>query len=446
MTPTSSDRNTFQQHLRESGLLDTRQLREAAERLGGAPAADQARALVQWGWLTPFQARMLLQGRSRGFILGPYRVLEQVGRGGMGKVYKAVHETMNRPVALKVLSPKLVRTRKAREVFRNEVRTAATLNHPNIVQAYDASERDGRFFLAMEYVAGVTLGALVRRRGPLPVGLACEVVRQAALGLAHAHEKGLVHRDVKPTNLMVSAAPARRGAKVIQVKVLDFGLARLLRRSRGLAEGNEEVGRHPITGTPDFMSPEQARNRDGVDIRSDLYSLGCTFYYLLTGQVPFPGGGMLDKLVRHHSEVPAPPERLRPRVPPAVAAVVMRLLAKDPADRFQTPQELADALAPHASTRSLRRPRKARRRPEPSRAPEPVGAGAITLGPDDTAPHACAPAVVDAEREALSSWVEIRLSQRRQQRLALVLGASAAAGALALVATAALVVGLLLWL
>jgi serine/threonine-protein kinase len=383
---------------------------------------------MRCGWLTRFQARMLLHGRANGFFLGPYRILDQIGRGGMGKVYKALHESMNRTVALKVLTPSLMKTPKARAMFRNEVQTAAQLNHPNIVIAYDSNAIAGRHYLAMEFIKGATLSQLVDRRGPLPIGLACEIIRQAALGLQHAHEQGLVHRDVKPGNLMASvvrhpraargADGSKRPAKAtseLQVKILDFGLARLQRRNRAASDAGG--GRHPITGTPDYMSPEQARNRNAVDIRSDLYSLGCTFYYLLTAQVPFPGGSLLDKLIRHTSEVPAPPERLRPRIPPAVAAIVLRLIAKEPADRFQTPQELADALVPHAAVPSLEQARALRKRSRSSllqAAPPLPDEKTLGLDRDDTPAHACAPTVINDEQEALSSWVAIQLDERRQ--------------------------------
>jgi eukaryotic-like serine/threonine-protein kinase len=454
MTPTTSDRETFLQRLHQSGLLTGPQLRDVADLLGLAPGAtDLARALVRCGLLTRFQARMLLHGRTNGFFLGPYRILDQVGHGGMGKVYKALHETMNRTVALKVLSPSLVKTEKARAMFRHEVQTAAQLNHPNIVHAYDSNAIAGRHFLAMEFIAGATLSQLVEQRGPLPIGLACEIVRQAALGLQHAHEKGLVHRDIKPANIMVSVAHrhASEGngqvgngprSTELQVKVLDFGLARLQRRRKARDRDDPDSGRHPITGTPDYMSPEQARNRDAVDIRSDLYSVGCTFYFLLTGQVPFAGSSLLDKLIRHQTEVPAPPESHRPSIPAAVAAIVLRLIAKDPADRFQTPQELADALTPHAAVPSLEQARRLRRRRSSPRDHTPP-ADERTLGQDrqDTNPSASAPTVVNDEREALSSWVEIQLDQRRQQRRNLVWAVCTTAVLAAAVGAAAL-----LWL
>ncbi len=319
MTPTTSDRDLFLQHVRQSRLLSSAQLIGAEHAVGRhGDAVELARALIQGGLLTRFQARMLLHGRTDGFFLGAYRILEPLGKGGMGRVYKALHETMNRTVALKVLAPSLVKTEKAREFFRQEVQTAAQLNHPHIVHAYDANAVDGRHYLAMEFIAGPTLGQLVARRGPLPIGIACEVIRQAALGLQHAHVHGLVHRDIKPANVMLSlvagnsaAATAPASPRQLRATILDFGLAQLHQRRKRRSAADADSGQHTVTGTPDFMSPEQARHRDEVDIRSDLYSLGCTFYYVLTGRVPFPGGGVLDKLIRHHGEVPTAPEKLR---------------------------------------------------------------------------------------------------------------------------------------
>jgi serine/threonine-protein kinase len=433
MTPATSERDLFLLNLRRSGLVTDAQLRDAAVALSHIRSGSEAaHALVRIGLLTRFQARMLLHGRTMGFFLGPYRILEKIGHGGMGKVYKALHQTMNRVVALKILSPSLVKTPKARALFLREVQTAAQLHHPNIVHAYDANEVDGRYFLAMEYVAGATLSQIVHQRGPMPIGLACEVIRQAALGLQHAHEQGLVHRDIKPANLMVSVVRETDGAKthpllVPRVKILDFGLARLHRRTKRKAE-DPEVPRNPITGTPDFMSPEQACDKDAVDIRSDLYSLGCTFYYLLTGRVPFPGGSMLDKLIRHHSEMPTAPEVLRPKISPTVAAIGLKLLSKDPADRFQTPQELGDALAPLASCGSLSKARLPRRRVEPKHARTPrLAEKTVGNGLSDTAPHMVLPA--QAEQEAIAAWVDslVVQKQRSQRRWYLAAGAAVAA-------------------
>jgi len=274
-----------------------------------------------------------------------YRILDQLGEGGMGVVYKAEHKVMDRVVALKLLAPHLTANPAAVDRFRQEVKAAGKLSHPNIVISHDAGEAGGLHFLVMEYVEGISLDRLVARRGPLAVTMACHFARQVAQGLQHACDKGMVHRDIKPQNLMVT----RKG----QVKILDFGLARLARD----IETNGEPGkpRHAATapnlimGTPDYLSPEQAKNSSKVDIRADLYSLGCTLYFLLTGRPPFAKAAtLIDKLLAHTEEQAAPIEATRPDVPDGLLQIVSKLMAKRPADRFSTPSEVAAALAPFA--------------------------------------------------------------------------------------------------
>ena len=345
-----------------SGLLDREELTRALE---GQPPTERgkvvARHLVESGKLTRFQAQRILGGRTEGFILGQYRVLEELGRGGMGQVYKAVHQTMGRFVALKVLAPELTKTEKARSLFQSEVKAAAKLVHPNIVTAFDANHTGDRFFLVMEYVDGPNLSQLVKEQGPLPVEQACEYIRQAAVGLEHAHHMGLIHRDVKPSNLLVQQTNAGP-----QVKILDFGLALIT-----AGDVNKPVvgAANTVLGTPDYVSPEQARDQYNVDGRSDLYSLGFTFYYLLTGEVPFPGGSGMDKLVRHGSEPPVAIQTKRPDVPEPVAAIVHKLLAKNPKWRYQTAGELAAELqsvvGKKADWCAPARPRPKKQKPPP---------------------------------------------------------------------------------
>jgi eukaryotic-like serine/threonine-protein kinase len=256
---------------------------------------------------------------------------------------------MDRPVALKIVHRHLTDSPAAAERFRREVRTAARLNHPNIVSAYDADEAEGLHFLVMEYVEGQSLGDVLRRDGRLPVDLACDIIRQAAVGLQFAHEQGMVHRDVKPDNLMIT--PAGR------VKILDFGLARFARGGPG--EARPEGGTNPaapsqltlagtLMGTPDYMAPEQSDDSSRADVRADVYGLGCTLYQALTGQVPFPKGTALERITFHASQTPTPVRQLREEVPEALAAVVEKMMAKSPADRYREPAEVAEALAPFA--------------------------------------------------------------------------------------------------
>jgi serine/threonine-protein kinase len=334
------DAQHFFDNIVTSGLMDREEATRAAEGLDPKETPKTvARHLVEAGKLTRFQAERLLAGRTDGFILGQYRVLEELGRGGMGRVYKAVHQTMGRFVGLKVLAPELTKTEKARDLFQREVKAAARLNHPNIVTAFDAYLAGDRFFLVMEYVDGPNLSQLVKEQGPLPVEQACEYIRQSAVGLDYAHHLGLIHRDVKPSNLLVQQTTSGP-----QVKILDFGLALVTAGDGGATDA--AVGTtNTVLGTPDFVSPEQARDQYDVDGRSDLYSLGCTFYYLLTGEPPFPGGTGLDKLVRHGSEPPTAVRSKREEIPEAVAAIVHKLLAKNPKWRYQTAGELATDLA-----------------------------------------------------------------------------------------------------
>jgi serine/threonine protein kinase len=356
------DQATFLDHLRRSKLLSPEQIGELADRHPGAPPAAIARALVAKNLLTAYQAQQLLAGNARGFLLGPYRILDFLGQGSAGSVFRAEHITLGRVAAIKVFKPEAFASNEAYHFFQREVQATALLDHPNLVTAYDAGESRGVYFLVMEYVDGPSLRKMVRRDGPLPVGLACEIVRQTALGLQYAHERGMVHRDIKPANLLIRHAPgwkSRHSSKstpslalgaprLALVKVLDFGLARLGNGNNPAAEA-PTLALQPkvMIGTADYISPEQADDVHAVDIRSDLYSLGCTFYFALSGEVPFPGSTALEKLVKRLTEEPAPLRDKRPEVPAAVSAIVQRLMARDPSQRFQTPAEVAEALGPY---------------------------------------------------------------------------------------------------
>jgi serine/threonine protein kinase len=270
---------------------------------------------------------------------------------------------------VKVINRQYTANTAAVERFRREVRAAARLAHPNIVTAHDAEHAGDTLFLVTEYVEGQTLSRLVRECGPLPIAKACDYIRQAALGLQHAHERGMVHRDIKPENLMLIKSESRacRGpdfqsglehtaglenrptnrdrptnrTEPAVVKVLDFGLAALtVERGEGL------TAEHAIMGTPEYMAPEQAENSHAADIRADIYSLGCTLYALLTGNVPYPAETPLLKILAHRDRPLPSIRKARPDVPPELAAVLARMMAKKPQDRYQTPAEVAAALAP----------------------------------------------------------------------------------------------------
>jgi hypothetical protein len=283
-----------------------------------------------------------------------YEILEEVGRGGMGVVYKARRLDGGRVVALKVILKERLGSPEVVNRFRREALAAARLSHPNIVRVYESDQEGDTHFLAMEYVPGVTLQRLVEQSGPLPAPRACDFVRQAALGLQHAAEQGLVHRDIKPANLMLAVPPGAPLPPRSLVKILDMGVARLA--PGGAGESLTTLTRDgTVVGTPDYIAPEQLEDPHAADSRADLYSLGCTFYFLLGGRVPFPGGTLIQKLDRQRWETPPSVDQLRPEVPAAVAAVVRRLMAKHPDDRYRTPGELADALAQLARTGVLPR-------------------------------------------------------------------------------------------
>lgn len=299
-------------------------------------APDTATRLVQAGILTPFQAKLILQGKHKGFKLGPYRILNQIGAGGMGTVFLAEHAALRRRVALKVLPGRQALDPANVERFYREARAAATLDHPNIVHAYDVACDKGTHFLVLEYIDGETLDRMLSARGRLPVGLAVSYAVQAAAGLQHAHDKGVAHRDIKPANLLV-------GGDGI-VKVLDLGLAEFFEESSAKLDRNRG-----LTVTTDYAAPEQLRNCEAADHRADIYNLGATLYHLLTGRPPFEGT-TAAKMIAHQLTPVKPPRELCDEVPAALSDVVEVMLAKDPEDRYQTAGEAVQALLPFVST------------------------------------------------------------------------------------------------
>lgn len=278
---------------------------------------------------------------------GQYQLLRELGSGGMGTVYHAIHRKLDREVALKVLSAAATQNPDLVARFEREMKAVGKLNHANIVTAHDAGEVDGVHYLAMELVKGSNMEELVKQRGPLPTEEACEVIRQAALGLQHAYENGLVHRDLKPSNIMVTEDGA--------VKVLDLGLAMLDPAQHDALKITQP---DELLGTLDYMAPEQADNSKPVDIRADLYGLGATLYELLTGKTPLgttENDSLLAKFRALLSEEPTPIEELRPDLPDGLVEVIQRLLAKSPEDRPATPTEVADLLAPFCKEANLQR-------------------------------------------------------------------------------------------
>ncbi|MBX3450957.1 MAG: SUMF1/EgtB/PvdO family nonheme iron enzyme [Planctomycetaceae bacterium] len=278
-----------------------------------------------------------------GNLFGPYRILKKLGEGGMGAVYQAMHTRLDKVVALKVLPSQVTRHQAAVARFEREMRAVGKLEHPHIVRAMDAGEIDGTHYLAMEYVEGTDLAQLVKNRGPLSVVNGCKAIRQAALALAAAHAAGLVHRDLKPANLLVG--------KNGQIKLLDLGLARL---ADDTAESSELTSAGQAFGTPDFMAPEQWEDAHTTDARADLYALGCTLYYVLTGRPPYGGDRYKTTVAKFRGHVNDPIPDLaeaRPDVPAAVVDIYQKLMAKSPADRYQTAAEVVASLQPFSSSK-----------------------------------------------------------------------------------------------
>ena len=348
--------------LKQSGLLTAVQwetAQGAAKQLSNNRAADPgtaitaslAKELVTLGLLTPWQANQLLK-RQSGFVLEKYRLLGPAGKGGMGHVFQARDETNGAIVAVKVMSRKLTVNQTLVNRFRREIRASSLLKSPNIVRTLDAGRVGKVDFMVMEFVNGDQLDHITSRISSIPVSIACDIIRQAAIGLQHAHAQKMVHRDIKPGNLIINWSPDGRGT----VKIMDMGLVRL----NDAGEEETSVTRAgQVMGTPDYMSPEQGWDTATVDARSDLYSLGCTFFRLITGRVPFPGDNPLQVLMARCSKDAPSAKTHRPEIPEAVDGIVRRMTLRDPNARFQTAEEVIIALMPFCSELTQESLRKA---------------------------------------------------------------------------------------
>jgi len=330
----------FLELLRGCGLVEESQVAEVLKALteehqGTLPSAPEkiAERLVAEDLLTRWQADNLLQGKHKGFFLGKYKLLGHLGRGGMSNVYLAEHVMMERRVAIKVLPHTRVEDSSYLERFKLEARAAAKLDHPNIVRAYDTDHQDNTYYLVMEYVRGRDLQVLVQENGPLDYDTAANYIVQVAEGLQHAHESGLIHRDIKPANCLVD----QKGV----VKILDMGLAKFSSSERpSLTIAHDEN----VLGTADYLAPEQALSSHNVDLRADIYSLGCTLYYLLTGHPPFPEGTLPQRLMMHQTKAPQSIYKDRSDAPRGLVNICNHMMVKSPDGRFQTAHEVAQTL------------------------------------------------------------------------------------------------------
>ncbi len=303
---------------------------------------ELGRTLVLRHLLTEFQSQTIVETGEHPLVLGQYVLLDRIGQGGTGTVYKAMHRHMRREVAIKVLHAELAESPEALRRFQREILAGGKLNHPFVVPTLDANQQGETLFLVMEYVSGTDLATLVNNQGPLSVGQATLAVAQAAEGLAHAHEQGVVHRDIKPSNLMRD----QRGI----VRVLDLGLARFT-----AGEGHTELtGTGDVMGTADYMAPEQALDSRQADARVDIYSLGCTLFFLLTGRPPFGGETLMTRLLAHRDSSVPSVRSVRPDVPASLEAVVSKMLAKQPAERYQNMREVVIALQPFEGWQPIR--------------------------------------------------------------------------------------------
>ena len=328
---------SFLETVRKSGLLDAARLDEATAAWPdhALPLPEElVQSLIDAELLTKWQIDQLRRGRHKGFVLGKYRLLRLIGAGGMSSVYLGEHTMLHSKAAIKVLPIKRVDQSSYLARFEREAQASARLSHPNIVRAFDLDTSGSIHFIAMEYVDGIDLHAKVKQDGPLPLRQAVDFLRQAALGLQHAHEEGLVHRDIKPANLILDG----RGT----VKILDLGLA--FAKGEDDESLTQEHG-EKVLGTADYLSPEQAKDSHKADARSDIYALGCTFHYLLTGRPPFAKGTLAERIQAHLRN--APPNLLEERAdtPAALVELFFRMLEKHPDARPQTAHEVAATRA-----------------------------------------------------------------------------------------------------
>jgi serine/threonine protein kinase len=338
-----------------AGEVETLHQRWQSDTGGGDDQPEVfSKYLVKRHILTHWQAGMVQRGRADGFFLDRYRILDQIGKGQMGGVYKAVH-SLGQIVALKILPASRAKDPRVLGRFQREARLLTQLDHPNVVRAFQVGDSGGRHFIAMEFLEGETLDEVINRRKQLPVGEATRLIRQALDGLQHVHEKRMVHRDLKPANMIITPLPARGAPDTTwdgTIKILDVGLGRELFTD---ADPDGQTATQltvegAVVGTPDYMAPEQAKDARTSDIRADIYSLGCVLYHLLTGSPPFPDTSIMAQMLRHATDDPAPLSDHLADAPAGLQEALNLFLAKNPADRHQTPELASRALKRFEST------------------------------------------------------------------------------------------------
>jgi serine/threonine-protein kinase len=374
--------------IRSSGVLDDRQLAEIKSKVlqGDYPfdPVELAGRLVDEQILTSYQAKKFLGNRPHGLVVGRYIILDRIGSGSMGRVYKARHPLMDRTVALKIIAPEIASNDRVVARFQREMKLVGRLDHPNVVRAFDADQVRRVLYIVMEYVPGYSLGERLKK-GPIPPMEMIEYASQAALGLAHAHEQGIVHRDIKPSNILLS----REG----RIKILDLGLGVLMEADTSSTFATADG---IAVGTVDYMSPEQACGRD-VDGRSDVFGLGCAMYHLMTGRLPFPGSSPIERLGKRLSGRHVPITEYIPDLPSNVVRLLDRMMAHKPHERFSSATELAEAL------QNVIRPRPRSVASANALAPSVGGASSSPAGPGGVPLAALAaatsPAIVEVRPE-----------------------------------------------
>ena len=323
-----ASKKQFLERVRKSQLVEAVKLDDALSKIAveDMNAIKVARHLIREGLLTKWQCQQILDGRYKGFLLGKYKLLDQLGRGGMSMVFAAEHTGMRRKVAVKVLPKSRVNDASFLERFCLEAQASAALDHPNIVRAFDFDSQGDTYYLVMEHIEGGDLRDLVDENGPLSFDRAANYMIQAARGLAHAHQAGMVHRDIKPANLLID--------KEGHVKLLDLGLALFSQReASSVTLAHDEK----VLGTADYLAPEQALSSHHVDTRADIYALGGTLHFAITGQPPYPDGSIAQKIARHQNAAPPDPRDLRADCPDGLAKICIEMMQKDPSSACRRP-------------------------------------------------------------------------------------------------------------